>query len=539
MPESDLDSIVDLIRAASEKYQDLPAYTCIEHSISFAELNKLSDRLARWIGSLEFLQPGDRIAMHMPNLLQYPVAALAIIKAGMVLVNTNPLYTGAELKHQFNDAGVKLVFTLKNIAAELAEIAEQTPVEMVVTTEVGDLHPQPRRSLINSVLKYVRREVPSLTFSSAFEFRQALKIGASLPESPLPKPCGNDIAVLQYTGGTTGGAKGCMLTHTSLLNCMRQCDWLYTNAQWGSNNVLIVPLPLYHIYAFDVGIMHTLRHGHNTVLVTNPRDIKSFVSILKKHPFDGFIGLNTLFNALMNHPGFDSVDFSRVRLAISGGMALTRAVADRWEKVTNSKICEGYGLTESSGILTVNIPSDPKLGTVGIGFPSCEFLIRGENGEALPVDEPGELCFKGAQMMKGYWNNPEESSKLMVDDGWMRTGDIAVMGEDGLLRIVDRAKDMIVISGFKVFPNEVEDVLSAHPGVQECAVVAGTSDHGEIVKAFVVRSDNSLTEEQLRDFSREKLTPYKVPKQIVFRDALPKSNVGKILRKELRDENQP
>jgi long-chain acyl-CoA synthetase len=418
----------------------------------------------------------------------------------------------------------------------LAGVIDQTDVRMVVLTEVGDLHPQPKRTLINWVVRYVRRQVPQLHFPDWISFRQVLNQGAALPKPDLPEPETEDIAVLQYTGGTTGGPKGCMLTHGSLISSMHQCTWLYQRAGWeAGRSTLVVPLPLYHIYAFDVGFCHGLMNGHHTLLIPNPRDIKDFVRTLRKSSFEGFTGLNTLFNALMNNTDFASMDFSRARLAIAGGMALSSSVAERWEKLTGVQICEGYGLTESSGILSVNVPGDIRLGTVGVGFSGCEFRIAGENGESLPVEQPGELCFKGAQMMKGYWNNPEETKKILDDDGWMRTGDIAVMGADGRLRIVDRAKDMIVVSGFKVFPNEVEDVLMDHPDIVECAVVAGRTDTGEFVRAFVVSSRASLTAEEVQEFCRSRLTAYKVPKTVEFRDSLPKTNVGKILRKELRD----
>ncbi len=536
LPDSPIRTFPDLFRYALKTYGSAPAYTCLGHQISFQELDRLGDQFARWLIALDGLQPGDRVALHLPNLLQYPVAAMGVLKAGMVLVNTNPLYTAPELVHQFSDAGVKLVVTLKNIAAELASIIDQTDVCMVVTTEVGDLHPQPKRFLINAVVRYIRREVPRLQFARAISFREVLKRGRQSSAGKLPQAQPEDIALLQYTGGTTGGAKGCMLTHASLVNSMLQCGWIYQRADCQPGyTTLVVPLPLYHIYAFDVGFCHGLLNGHHTLLIPNPRDIRAFVRALRKTPFDGFIGLNTLFNALMNNADFAALDFDRLRLAVSGGMALSRSVAERWEAMTGSQICEGYGLTESSGILSVNVPGDAKLGTVGVGFAGCEFMILGEHDREVGIEQPGEICFKGAQMMKGYWNNAEETQRLMVGDGWMRTGDIAVMGEDGRLRIVDRAKDMIVVSGFKVFPNEVEDVLMHHPDISECAVVAGQGEAGEYVRAFVVRRRAGLTEEEVREYCRHQLTAYKVPKTVEFRDSLPKSNVGKILRKELRD----
>lgn len=406
---------------------------------------------------------------------------------------------------------------------------------MVVMSQVADLHPSPKRQLINGVTKYLLRQVPKTQFKHHIQLRQLIALGRVLGV-PDHKAQPSDVAVLQYTGGTTGVAKGVMLTHANLLACMQQCAMIYDRANWVAGEmVLIVPLPLYHIYAFSVSLMHGLNNGHNSVLIPNPRDTKRLIRTLKKTPSDGFIGLNTLFNALLNQQDFCDLDFSRMRLTLSGGMALSKPIADRWKAVTGVEILEGYGLTESSGILSVNVPGEAVLGTVGICFSSSEFKIAGENDEALGVDQDGEVRFRGPQAMKGYWNHAEATAEMIDPQRWYKTGDIGRVGSDGLLRIVDRKKDMIIVSGFKVFPNEIEDYVISHPDIVECAAVAGEGEYGEFVRLFVVSKNPDLTEQAVRDFCRKALTAYKVPKQVVFKSELPKSNIGKILRKELRE----
>ena len=534
---SEVQTFDDLFAAAKSRFGDGPAYTCRKKTLSYNELDRLSSGLAAALQQRDYLQPGDRVAIHLPNLLQYPVAAMAILKAGFVLVNMNPLYTDRELKNLLKDSGAKMIFTFACLASELRQVIEDTQVQEVVVTEFADLHDMPTRLLLNSALRYIKRAVPNLNWPCSVGFRELLySAKAEAYKARQSKP--EDLAVLQYTGGTTGQAKGVMLSHSNLIGNMHQVSGVYDHANWETGKMrMMVPLPLYHIYAFDIAFCHGLNKGHESVLVTNPRDLDAFIKEMAQTPFDGFIGLNTLFNGLMNKAEFRELDFSRLRLSLSGGMALTRAIAERWKETTGVGICEGYGLTESSGILCVNIPGHTQIGKVGVAFPGAEIRLVGDQDEICGLDEPGELCFRGPNAMLGFWQKPEATAEVIDAEGWVHTGDIAVMDEKGVLAIVDRKKDMIIVSGFNVYPNEIEDVVIAHPDVVECAVVAGKSDGGEFVKLFVVPAREDLTAQELCDYCREKLTAYKVPKEVVFRDELPKSNVGKILRKELRDQD--
>ena len=536
LPDDEVVDFNGLFEKARREFADQPAYRCLDHVITFADVDRLSDQLAAYLQSLEFLEKGDRISLQLPNLLQWPVAAMAILKAGFILVNTNPLYTARELKHQLNDSGAKVVITLSNIAKELHEIIDETPVEKVILTEVGDLLPPIRRVVTNSVLKYLLRQVPSLNFKASISYLDALQQGKDLPLAPAGTGP-EDVAVLQYTGGTTGVAKGVMLTHKNLISCMHQVEWIYQKADWQAGQMrMVTPLPLYHIYAFSISFSHSMNNGHESVLIPNPRDIKKFVKLLKKTPFDGMTGLNTLFIGLMNNEEFRGMDFSRVKLILSGGMALSKNIADRWTEMTGARICEGYGLTECSGILSVNEPENPILGTVGCAFPGTELKITDDKGQELGINEPGELWFRGPQRMAGFWGRPEAMEERM-DDGYMCTGDIALMNENGYLSIVDRAKDMIIVSGFNVFPNEIEDVVIAHPDIKECAVIAGKDeDNCEYVRLFVVADESAISVQSIRDFCRQHLTAYKVPKTVTYVDEMPKSNIGKILRRELREK---
>lgn len=532
---SEIQTFSDLFAHSRTNFGDAAAYTCKNKTISFTELDRLSSQIAAALQSRDFLQPGDRVAIHLPNLLQYPVVAMAILKAGLVLVNVNPLYTDRELKNLLNDSGAKMIFTFACLAAELNQVVDQTGVQEVIVTEFADLHDTPARLLINSVLRYVKKAVPKLNWSSTTSFRKLLN-SATAEQYQNHSAQSEDLAVLQYTGGTTGKAKGVMLTHANLIGNMHQVSGLYEHANWKSGSMrMMVPLPLYHIYAFDVAFCHGLNKGHESILVTDPRNLKAFIKEMASTPFDGFMGLNTLFNGLMNKADFRALDFSRLRLCLSGGMALTKAIAERWQEVTGVDICEGYGLTESSGILSVNIPGHTQLGTVGIAFPGTQIRLVGDEGKICDIDESGELCFKGPNAMSGYWQREDATAEVIDAEGWVHTGDIAVMTREGVLSIVDRKKDMIIVSGFNVYPNEIEDVVIAHPDVVECAVVGGKGDYGEFVKLFVVPGREDLSTDELNEYCREKLTAYKVPKEIVFRQDLPKSNVGKILRKELRD----
>jgi len=536
LPASNIHTFADLFAESLSKFGDRPAYSCYKKTISFAELDQLSSKLATSLQKREFLQPGDRIAIHLPNLLQYPVAAMAILKAGMTLVNVNPLYTDRELEAVLNDSGAKLVFSFANLATELNQVVARTQVQEVVITEFADFHGTARRLLVNGVLRYVKKQVPKLTWPKSSSFRSLIS-GVDHSSFTMYESKPEDIAVLQYTGGTTGRAKGVVLTQSNLIDNMRQVSQVYEHANWDSGCMrMMVPLPMYHIYAFDLSFCHGLSKGNESILITNPRDLDTFIKEMKDYPFDGFIGLNTLFNGLMNKPEFCSLDFSRLKLCLSGGMALTRPIAERWHEVTGVGICEGYGLTESSGILSANIPGNTRLGTVGVAFSNTEIRLIDDQKAVCGIDEPGELCFRGPNAMQGYWQRTDATAEVIDAEGWVHTGDIAVMDQQGSLSIVDRKKDMIIVSGFNVYPNEVEEVVITHPDVIECAVVAGKGEAGEFVKLFVVSSRADLTEEELCTYCREKLTPYKVPKEVVFRGELPKSNVGKILRKELRDE---
>lgn len=536
LPESDIRTFDDLFEKARQQFSDSPAYQCMDHVLTFKDVDRLSDQFAAYLQSLDFMDKGDRVSLQLPNLLQWPVAAMAVIKAGFILVNTNPLYTSRELKHQLNDSGAKVVITLSNIASELHEIIDETAVKQVILTETADLLPTFRRIAINAVLKYVMRKVPSLRFDNAVAYRDALNKGSHLSVTPVDMDPA-DVAVLQYTGGTTGVSKGVMLTHKNLISCMQQVEWIYSKSDWESGSMrMVTPLPLYHIYAFSISFTHSMNNGHESVLIPNPRDFKKFAKLLKRTPFDGITGLNTLFNCLMNEEAFRGADFSRVKLTLSGGMALSKNIADRWYELTGGKICEGYGLTECSGILSVNAPENPVLGTVGCAFPGTELKIIDEDGNELGLNEPGELCFKGPQRMSGFWGRPDAMKELLDEDGYMSTGDIAIMNDSGHLSIVDRAKDMIIVSGFNVYPNEIEDVVIAHPKILECAAVAGKTDDGEYVRLFVVADESEVSVEEIRTFCKENMTAYKVPKTVTYVDEMPKSNIGKILRRELREK---
>ncbi|MBC6427767.1 MAG: AMP-binding protein [Cellvibrionales bacterium] len=538
LPKEGLETFAALFHHARTHFADRPAYRCLGHHLSFAELDRHSDHLAAYLQSLDFLQPGDRIALQLPNLLQWPVAAMAILKVGLILVNTNPLYTAPELAHQLKDSGAKLVITLTSLAGPLQQIIAQTAVQQVILTAPADLHPPPKRPLINALFTLKTRP-PRLHFPNAIRYRQALtqgaKQGAKHPLKP-PPTTPDATALLQYTGGTTGRSKGVILTHRALMACMQQTAWVYAKVDWtASHPRMAVPLPLYHIYAFSVAFTHALYCGHESLLIPNPRDIKVFIRQLRQQPCTGLIGLNTLFNALMQHPDFPRLDFSRTKLTISGGMALSKSIAERWQAITGTQICEGYGLTECAGIMSVNDPQSPTLGTVGCIFPATAVKIKDPDGHELGIDDPGELYFTGPTKMTGFWQQPNALDDLLDKDGYMRTGDIATVGKDGLLRIIDRTKDMIIVSGFNVYPNEVEDVALAHPAVQECAAIAGQDENGEYLRLFVVPGPTPPSEAELRAHCRQHLTGYKVPRTVTFIEEMPKTPVGKPLRRTLRE----
>lgn len=527
-------SVTDLFSKSVAEYRQRPAFSCMGQTLTYGELDTLSAQFAAYLQEHTDLKPGDRVAVQLPNILQYPVVVWGVLRAGMVVVNTNPLYTEREMEHQFNDSGARLLIVYAGMADKALAVKSKTPIEQIICTEIADLHPLLKRVLVNSVVKRVKKMVPEYDTTAVKPLRECLAMGQGKTFTPVAKQQ-SDTAVLQYTGGTTGVAKGAELTHGNLIANMLQCYEYFALALKPGQETFVAPLPLYHIYAFTVHCLVIMETGNHNVLIPNPRDIPGFVKELSKWQFSGCAGLNTLFVALMNNADFQKLDFSNLKLTISGGMALTREAAERWEKMTGCAISEGYGMTETSPVVAFNPPGFGQLGTIGLQAPSTEIRVVNEQGEDQPFGEPGELLVRGPQVMKGYWKRPEETAKTITEDGWIHTGDIAVLQEDRYIRIVDRMKDMIIVSGFNVYPNEVEDVLVKHPAVVECAVV-GTPDEksGEAVKAFVV-TNKEVTPEELIAHCKGELTSYKVPRQFVFRKELPKTNVGKILRRELRD----
>jgi long-chain acyl-CoA synthetase len=531
-------SLVDLFQSAVDHFAEKPAYTCLDHTISYRELGELAGNFAAYLQQQTSLQPGDRIAIQLPNILQYPVALYGAMMAGLVVVNTNPLYSYRELEHQLNDSGAKAVVVLANFADTLERIIANTGVEQVIITELADLHPAPKRWLINGVVKHIKKMVPKTHFPESIRLRQLLLEGSRHSYRPYC-PEAEQTAVLQYTGGTTGVAKAAMLCHRNLVANILQCMEVFkTYRLRDGEETLVMPLPLYHIYSFTVGMI-LLSNGNHIVLVPDPRDITGLIKTAVKYRMSVFCGINTLFVAMCRHSKFKTIDFSNVRLVLSGGMALTLDAAEQWHKVSGTEIYQGYGLTETSPVVTVNYGGANKPGSIGYTVPSTELKIIDADGKAVALGEIGELCVRGPQVMKGYWRNEAETAKVLSPEGWFKTGDMARCDEQGFYHIVDRIKDMVIVSGFNVYPNEVEDVVSQHPLVRECAVI-GVPDTraGEKVKLYVVREDETLTEQDLKAYCRQQLTAYKVPKIIEFREDLPKSNVGKVLRKVLREELQ-
>ncbi|MBF8661677.1 MULTISPECIES: long-chain-fatty-acid--CoA ligase FadD1 [Pseudomonas] len=530
-------NIQAVLKQSCQRFADKPAFSNLGKTLTYGELYTLSGAFAAWLQQHTDLKPGDRIAVQLPNVLQYPVAVFGAMRAGLIVVNTNPLYTAREMEHQFKDSGAKALVCLANMAHLAEKVVPKTQVKHVIVTEVADLLPALKRLLINSVIKYVKKMVPAYHLPSAVRFNDALALGKGQPVTEA-NPQADDVAVLQYTGGTTGVAKGAMLTHRNLVANMLQCRALMgSNLQEGCE-ILITPLPLYHIYAFTFHCMAMMLIGNHNVLISNPRDLSAMVKELGKWKFTGFVGLNTLFVALCNSDAFRALDFSALKITLSGGMALQLSVAERWRAVTGCAICEGYGMTETSPVAAVNPAQANQVGTIGIPVPSTLCKIVDDAGNELPLGEVGELCVKGPQVMKGYWQREEATAEILDSEGWLKTGDIALIQPDGYMRIVDRKKDMILVSGFNVYPNELEDVLAAVPGVSQCAAI-GIPDEksGELIKVFVVvKPGMTVTKEQVMEHMRANLTGYKVPRQVEFRDTLPTTNVGKILRRELRDE---
>ncbi|MBW8453515.1 long-chain-fatty-acid--CoA ligase FadD2 [Stutzerimonas stutzeri] len=536
-------SVVEVFERACKAHADRPAFSNMGVTLSYSDLERYSAAFAAWLQHHTDLQPGDRIAIQMPNLLQYPVAVFGALRAGLIVVNTNPLYTAREMRHQFQDSGARALVYLNTFGNHVQEVLADTAIEHLIEVQIGDMLPTLRGALVNAAVKHLKKMVPDYSLPQAVAFKNLLRDGARHSLKPTPLSL-DDIAVLQYTGGTTGVAKGAMLTHGNLVANMQQvrANMQQLDAQGHpvireGQEVMIAPLPLYHIYAFTVNCMCMMVTGNHNVLITNPRDINGFVKELQRWQFSAFLGLNTLFVALMAHPQFKKVDFSRLKGTNSGGTALVSAVAERWKNMTGCTVVEGYGLTETSPVVCANPHGEhSRLGTVGLPVPGTTLKVIDDEGNALPLGERGELCVKGPQVMKGYWQRPEATAEVLDEEGWLRTGDIAVIDQDGFVSIVDRKKDLIIVSGFNVYPNEIEDVVMAHPKVAACAAI-GVADEksGEAVKLFVVPSDPTLTQDELHAYCRENFTGYKMPRHYVFRDALPMTPVGKILRRELRE----
>jgi len=532
-------SLVDIVEMSVEKYADKVAFINMDCELTFTELGQKAQQFAAYLQSTG-LKKGDAVAVMMPNLLQYPVALFGILAAGMTVVNVNPLYTPRELKHQLTDSQAKGIVILENFAHTLEKVRSEAPdLQQVITTQIGDMLPAPKRWIVNFVVKYVKRMVESHNLKKTTDFNSALSKGAAA-NYQRPQLSGDDVAFLQYTGGTTGVAKGAMLSHRNMVANLEQVSSVITPIMSDGEEIIITALPLYHIFALTANCLTFIKHGGRNILITNPRDMPGFVKELSKYKFSMISGVNTLFNGLLNTRGFKDLDFSNLKVALGGGMAVQKAVAEHWERVTKSRLLEGYGLTECSPVVTVN-PYDIEhyTGSIGLPVPSTEMKICDpDSGEELPMGEAGELYVKGPQVMVGYLNRPDATAESLKD-GWFATGDMATCDERGYFKIVDRKKDMILVSGFNVYPNEIEDVLADHPKILESAAIGVPHESsGEVVKVFIVAKDKSLTEREVIDFSRENMTGYKVPKLVEFRDELPKSNVGKILRKELRDEEQ-
>jgi len=534
-------SLVALLEESFTQFRDRKAFICMDKSITYRELDEMSVALGAYLQSMG-LAKGARVALMMPNVLQYPVATAAVLRAGYAVVNVNPLYTPRELEHQLKDSGAEAIIVLENFAATVQQVIARTNVKHVILGSMGDMLGF-KGVIVNLVIRRVKKMVPAYNLPGAVWFNDALSAGRGMT---LNKPSlgPDDVAFLQYTGGTTGVSKGATLLHRNIVANMLQNDaWLqpaFHKPPHTDQLFIVCALPLYHIFALTACFLLAVRAGGVNLLIPNPRDLPGFVKELKKYQVNSFPAVNTLYNGLLHTPGFDEVDFSKLKISNGGGMAVQKAVAEKWLKITGCPVAEGYGLSETSPTLTCN-PADMEefTGTIGLPVSSTYLSIRDDDGNEVPLGEPGEICAKGPQVMVGYWNRPDETAKVMTSDGYFRTGDIGIMNADGFTKIVDRKKDMVLVSGFNVFPNEVEDVIAGHPGVLECAVI-GVPDAKttEAVKAFVVRKDPNLTAEDIIKFCGTQLTNYKVPKQIEFRTALPKSNVGKILRRELRDEKK-
>lgn len=530
-------TVLDVVARVCRDYPERPAFTGFGRTLNYTELDSLADAFAVYLQRNTDLKPGDRIAVQLPNLIQYPVVLFGALRAGLVVVNTNPLYTPREMEHQFRDSGAKALVIHKSMAHNAEKIIGNTDISHVFVTQIGDLHGFLKRTLLNAVIKYVKKLEPSYSLPGSVCLRHALDTGLGLKPEPV-KLATADPAVLQYTGGTTGPAKGAVLSHGNLVSNMLQGCELISQADGHWSQTTVAPLPLYHIYAFTISLI-VMETGGHTVLIPNPRDMDAFVRELKRWQLSCFIGLNTLFVALCNRADFRALDFSHLIVTISGGMALTHDAADQWREVTGCEIMEGYGLTETSPAVSINPPKGVRVGTIGHPLPATDVRILAPDDTDVVPGEAGELCVRGPQVMVGYWQREKETADAFTADGYFRTGDIAIQEPDGYLRIVDRAKDLIIVSGFNVYPNEIEDVVTSHPDVVECAAV-GVADEqsGEAVRLFVVSRNDALTDADIRAWCKERLTRYKIPREIMFTHDLPKSNIGKVLRRKLKEAGQ-
>lgn len=528
-------SLIAMFDESVEKFGDRPAVTNLGVTLTYRELDQKARDFASYLQNELGLQKGDKLALMMPNLLQYPVCLFGAFRAGLAVVNVNPLYTPRELEHQLNDSEANAIVILANFGDTLEKVADKTNLKHIIVTQVGDMCSQPKRFIVNFVVKHFKKMVPHFNLEQSHSFVDAMQKGAEQDVSPV-ELTSDDTAFLQYTGGTTGVSKGAVLTHRNMVaNVLQTHAWMGPFLNEGKETI-ITALPLYHIFSLCVNCLLFAKAGGHNIYITNPRDMKDFCKTLKKYPFTAMTGVNTLFNGLLNTPAFRELDFSRLKLSVGGGMAVQKSVAERWQELTKTPLLEGYGLTETSPVVSMNpLDLESYNGTIGLPLPSTDVEIRDEDGNLVEIGQPGELWVKGPQVMKGYLNRPKETAEVLKDDGWLATGDMATIDEEGYLRIVDRKKDMILVSGFNVYPNEIEDVVALHPGVLEVAAIGEPDEvKGEVVKVVVVKKDSTLTEDDVIKHTREHLTGYKIPKVVEFRDELPKSNVGKILRKELR-----
>ncbi|MGZ8290565.1 MAG: long-chain-fatty-acid--CoA ligase [Telluria sp.] len=535
-------SLVQMLEESFQKYASRNAYVCMDKFITYAEVDACSKKLAAWLQS-RGMKKGARVAVMMPNVLQYPIAIAAILRAGYTVVNVNPLYTPRELEHQLTDSGSEAIIVLENFANTVQQVLAKTSVKHIIVADMGEMLGFAKGMLVNFVVRNVKKLVPAYALPNAVRFSDALPQGAKMKFTPV-EATSADVAFLQYTGGTTGVSKGATLTHRNIIaNVLQSEEWskpAFGKTLGDEQLTIVCALPLYHIFALTACAMWGTRVGALNILIPNPRDIGGFIKELSKYKFNMLPAVNTLYNALLNHPDFKNIDFSGLKISNGGGMAVQKAVNDKWKAATGTCIVEGYGLSETSPVATCNRADMTEFsGNIGLPVPSTDIAILDDDGHPVPFGQPGEIAIRGPQVMAGYWNRPDETAKVMTPDGYFKSGDIGVMDADGFVKIVDRKKDMILVSGFNVYPNELESVISMHPGVLECAVIGVPDEHaGEAVKVFVVRKDPDLTAEQLLDFCKQQLTGYKKPKYIEFRTELPKTNVGKILRRVLRDEKQ-